>query len=211
MEAPALSEQFIDWWFSPWRYARANDVSPMQDRLHERLHSTLGRRDAYRHWCAEARVTPQLPSHPDWQWQWQAAALSDTDQLLQSAELFGGMLAARRQRHDELAQLSPQRRRWCLSVALTQPLADWTEGVLDGADGATVSVHERGLLELALRLDRGFPGMWSRLRLLLPPPLRATLQAKSAALSVAGGTAVLPLRDRDRRCWQMCVTRSHEM
>lgn len=197
MEASAPSEMFVDWWFAPWRYARKDD----RPALHDCVNSLLGRRDAYRHWCALTSVTPHMPSCPDWQWQ--AAASSDTDELLQAAELFGGLLAARRQRHDELAQLAPPQRRWCLSVASTQPLRDWAGDLPEGAH----SPRERGLLELALRLERGFPGMWSRLRLLLPAH-----QAEALAPLLGGAGASVcssqPLRERDRRCWLMCVSHS---
>ena len=186
---PALSDDFFQWWFSPWSYGGP--------ALPDACRGVLAGRDVYRHWCAAAGVRAQLPDQADWRWQ--DAACSDGERLQHAAELFGGMLAARRQRLDELAAMAPATRRWCLSVALTQPLADWSGELPESLR----NVRGRGLLELALRLEQAFPGMWSRLRLLLPEDLGRQLAPLLAARAMA-----LPLRDRDRRCWLMCVTRS---
>ncbi|WP_296555973.1 hypothetical protein [Pigmentiphaga sp.] len=190
MPSPSLSDDFVQWWFAPWLYggpARPGGRG-----------GELACRDAYRHWCAGVNVLAHMPAHADLQWQ--DAACRDGERLGHAAELFGGMLAARRQRQDELAGLPPARRQWCLSVALTQPLADWSGDLPEGLR----NVRGRGLLELALRLERAFPGMWSRLRLLLPQDLDEQL-APLVAAPAAG--ANVPLRDRDRRCWLMCMAR----
>lgn len=143
-QAPPLSESFAQWWFAPWTYGGP--------ALPAGCASVLAYRDVYRHWCAETGIRAQLPPEADLRWQ--DAACSNGARLLQAAELYGGLLAARRQRLAELAALAPARRRWCLSVALTQPLADWSGELPDALRNA----RGRGLAELALRLERVFPG-----------------------------------------------------
>lgn len=182
------SPAFIDWWFAPWR----NGGPALPDICM----SELARRDTYRHWCKQAAVVPQLPSHADWHWQ--AVAEMDGDILLLSAELFGGLLAARRQRHDELLELSPSRRRWCLAVALTQPLVDWSDAAMP-----VPSPRQRGLLEFSLRIERALPGLWSRLALLLPATVRPQLQPDVVV--------AYTLRERDRRCWLMCMAQAYQI
>jgi len=191
MPEPSLSDDFIQWWFAPWLYGGP--------ALPDACDGVLACRDVYRHWCAGANVLAHIPDQADLQWQ--DAMCLDGERLQHAAELFGGALAARRQRWEELAGLAPARRRWCLSVALTQPLSDWSDGLPDGLR----NVRERGLLELALRLERAFPGMWSRLRLLLPRDLDRQLAPLLVAQAKPGN--LLP-RDRDRRCWLMCLARS---
>jgi hypothetical protein len=173
---------FIDWWFAPWR----NGGPP----LPASCVGELARRDAYRHWCAQAGIAAQLPLQADWDWQ--GAAAVDGATLVQAAELFGGLLAARRQRLAELANLSPAQRRWCLAVALAQPLADWS-------DLPVATPRQRGLREFALRAELALPGLWARLALLLPEPVRLSLAP------VAG-----TLHARDRRCWLMCVAQARQ-
>lgn len=183
MELIGPSPAFIDWWFAPWR----NGGPPLPDACR----GGLARRDAYRDWCARAGVTAPLPAQADWRWQ--AAAEVDGAILPRAAELFGGLLAARRQRLQELAQLEPARRRWCLAVALTQPLVDW-----GAAPPGAPSPYRNGLRECALRLDSGLPGLWSRLALLLPCAERPQLTPATPGV----------LRERDLRCWLMCVTQA---
>lgn len=185
------SDAFLQWWFEPWRYGgRA---------LPAACDSVLGRRDIYRHWCEGSDVVAGLPAQPAWDWQ--AAMCHEAPRLLRAAELFAGLLAARSHRNDELARLDPEQRRWCLAVALTQPLADWCVAPPSGAIPDAGAFAWRGLAEMALRLERVFPGMWSRLRLLLPPDARAGV----AAAMAAGARSALTPRERDRRCWLMCL------
>lgn len=185
------SDAFLQWWFEPWRYGGG--------ALPAVCDSVLGRRAIYRQWCDGSDVIAGLPAHPVWDWQ--AALCYEAPQLMRAAELFAGLLAARSHRNDELARLDPELRRWCLAVALTQPLADWCVMPPSSAAADANTVAWRGLAELALRLERVFPGMWSRLRLLLPSDAR---QGVAAAMA-AGARAALTPRERDRRCWLMCL------
>ncbi|EJN02937.1 hypothetical protein [Herbaspirillum sp. YR522] len=181
LDAP--TDAFLDWWFVPWADLPASAPTD----------GMLAARDRYRHWCDQAGLAPHIAEQADWRWQ--PAAVRDADELMQAAELFGGLLAARARRQAELAALSPARRRWCLSVALTQPLASWM-----GELPEPMSLGRRGLLELGARLELAFPGMWPRLRLLLPA-------AEQQALSRFTKAPAAPprLHDRDRRCWLMCL------
>lgn len=170
---PAPSPAFIAWWFAPWRIGGP--------ALPASCGSELARRDAYRHWCTAAAVSPDLPAHADWRWQ--AAYDADAGVLQYAGALFGGLLAARHQRQEELAALAPPARHWCLAVALTQPLVDWS--------GAA---HERGMAEFALRAERAVPGLWPRLALSLPAADRPQLASTARTLS-----------ERDTRCALMCL------
>ncbi|MCA1325652.1 hypothetical protein [Herbaspirillum sp. alder98] len=190
-----MSDQFLDWWFSPWSYGAPAAAS---DAIGQIAGSTLGRRDTYRHWCAQHAVAAVLPASPDLRWQ--GALLRDAQQFALAASLYGGLFAARAQRTDELAALPAPHRRWCLSVALTQPLAGWT-GELPAP---LANARTRGALELALRLEQAFPGMWSRLRLLLPPAEHEQI-APQLRLPLP---ETARLRERERSCWQLCVARA---
>jgi hypothetical protein len=190
-----LPDAFLDWWFAPWTYAGAAATSLRP------AGSALGRRDAYRWWCAASGVAPALPT--DFDAGWQIAAVQDGRLLATTAKLFGGLLAARRQEREALAQLALDDRKWCMSVASLQPLAEYAQ--LDYAPDDTLEV--RGLTELSCRLEHAFPGMWSRLRLLLPPDTRDRLQA----LLEQEAQADEPYEaapQRALRCWQMCSRRA---
>jgi len=188
MDSPP-SADFLDWWFTPWSYAPGHGTPYCT--------GSLGQRDAYRHWCQQAGVRPALPATGDLRWQ---MTVRDADQFAGAAELFGGLFAARARQHDELASLSPARRRWCLSVALTQPLLGWTGDLPQ----PMASARARGLLELALRVEQALPGVWSRLRLLLPPD-EADQLAQRLAL---GAPEAARLRERERNCWQLCLAQA---
>lgn len=190
MAAAGPTPAFIDWWYAPWRNGGPALPAPCL--------GGLARRDAYRDWCRQAGVVATLPEDADWQWQ--AAAAVDAASLLAAAELFGGLLAARRQRQDELAALASGQRRWCLAVALTQPLADWSSSSSSSnssSGGGAPAPRRHGLVEFALRVERALPGMWSRLALLLPEHERPQVDPDAAGAHV--------LRERDRRCWFMCL------
>ena len=185
MAPGAPTAGFIDWWFAHWRGAGPawfDDVCRGQ----------LARRDAYRDWCRQAGLAPDLPRQADWRWQ-ETAALEPA-LLLRAGALFGGLLAARAQRQDQLAQLAPDARRWCLAVASTQPLAPWLPEATP-ADGPA----GRGVAELALRAEQAVPGLWPRLALALAPAERP------AGVAAAGEHR---LGERDRRCWMLCVHRA---
>jgi len=176
---------FIDWWFAPWRGGGP--------ALFDACQGELARRDAYRDWCCQAGLAPDLPRQADWRWQ--AAAALEPDLLLRAAALFGGLLAARAQHHAELAQLAPDARRWCLAVALTQPLAQWLPDTAQALAPA-----RRGLAEFALRAEQAVPGLWPRLALGLAPEL-------APGLAQSGRPAgAHRLSERDRRCWMLCVS-----
>ncbi|CAN7526864.1 hypothetical protein [Duganella sp. LjRoot269] len=181
-----LSGTFLDWWFAPWRLGGGDPVLAGVD-------APPARRDAYRAWCRQAGVPPDLPAagNPGWQ----AAALEDGAALRRCCALYGGLFAAREQDHAVLRSLPADDRRWCLSVAMTQPLQG-------GAVHAGGDAGQRGMLELACRLDAQFPGMWQRLRRLLhdvpatPSPPLSGAAASAAALS------------RAQRCWSLCLARA---
>lgn len=191
-----LSTAFLDWWFAPWRYATSIHASQDAD--------LIGRRDAYRLWCAGAGVRPALP--PAFDATWQAAALEDGGTLRSSAKLFGGLLAARQQQREALAQLAVDDRKWCMSIASVQPLAKFSAAPYVPNEVLEV----RGLAELSCRLEHTFPGMWSRLRLLLPRELDervATLLEQGRDAHDATEAA----SQRALRCWRLCRQRSGEM
>lgn len=188
-----LPDLFIDWWFMPWTYA-GRGGAPFGPDL-------LSRRDAYPLWCAQARVDAAIPDSFDPGWQ--VAMLRDPAILSRTAALFGGLIAAREQDQSTLARLAIPDRRWCMSVAVTQPLKS-CRGLNLGDDDALLQT--RGMIELARRLEQGFPGMWSRLRLLLAPALAQRVDALlPAALATAPPE---PSASRAQRCWQICAMRA---
>lgn len=191
-----LSDAFLDWWFAPWNYASSSHASQHAD--------LIGRRDAYRLWCAGAGVASALPLTFDATWQ--AAALEDGSVLASSAKLFGGLLAARQQQQEALAQLAVADRKWCMSIASVQPLPRTPAAPY--APGEALEV--RGLTELSCRLEAAFPGMWSRLRLLLPREfadrVTALLEQGNDAHDLADNAS-----PRALRCWRLCQRRADEM
>ncbi len=190
-----LPDAFIDWWFTPWSYATSipAHLPPAAD--------LLARRDQYGLWCAEAGVRTDFPV--DFDPGWQVAAVRAGPELRKAAELFGGLIAARAQDQSVLGRLLIADRRWCMSIAITQPLKACREVPFQPAD----PVEVRGLTELARRLEHGFPGIWPRLRLLLPEPqahrVDTLLPAALAETEPAAGSAV-----RAQRCWHMCRVRA---
>jgi hypothetical protein len=196
-----LPAAFLDWWFAPWGYAASASGHASHDA------DLVGRRDAYRLWCAGAGVRPALPA--DFDAGWQAAALDDGATLASSAKLFGGLLAARQQQRQALAQLAPADRKWCMSIASVQPLAQYAAGPY--APGEALEV--RGLTELSCRLEHRFPGMWSRLRLLLPRQLddRVTTLLERERDADDWHDGPDPSSQRALRCWRLCLQRALEM
>lgn len=190
-----LTEAFIDWWFAPWSYASRSPASlpPAAD--------LLAQRDQYGYWCAEAGVRPDVPGDADPGWQ--VAAISTAPELRKAAQLFGGIVAARAQDQQVLGGLPIADRRWCMGIALTQPLKGCGQIAFHPADPAEV----RGLAELARRLEHSFPGLWTRLRLLLPEPLAGRVDSllPDAPGAWANGAAS---EVRMQRCWQMCRARA---
>lgn len=188
-----LSDAFLEWWFSPWNYAlAARTVLPMAT-------DQLGRRDGYRLWCARAAVIAPFPERFDPGWH--VAMLDHGPELIATASLFAGLIAARERDQKVLAQLEIADRKWCMSVALTQPLKGCRRPF-----AADDSIAIRGLVELACHLEPGFPGLWSRLRLILPAALASrvdtVLHAALAVSEIAEGPAI-----RAQRCWLLCRRR----
>jgi hypothetical protein len=188
-----LPHSFIDWWFAPWEYAA--DEPAYRPLSADRV----AQRDGYRLWCRQAGVQPDLPDSFDPAWQ--SAALDDGIELTAAVRLFAGLIAAREHNDGALRQLSIADRKWCASIAATQPLR---------ACGTTIyaadeAIEIRGAVELAYRLRNGFPGMWSRLRLTLAPPLATRIDALLEAASArhAGGGD-----PRSLRCWNLCRQRA---
>lgn len=191
---PMLPSSFFDWWFAPWTYAVNSELKlPLaQDRF--------AQRDGYRLWCKRADVEPDFPRH--FHAAWNIVATSDGAQLLATARLFAGLIAARE--HDQilLALLPSADRKWCLSIAATQPLQRCPSTQYDPDDSAEL----RGLVELGRRLESGFPGLWSRLRLLLPGPLYGQIDALLEQAVIAPREADAALA-RAHRCWRACRSR----
>ncbi|AIY39653.1 hypothetical protein LT85_0493 [Collimonas arenae] len=193
-----FAQSMIDWWFMPWSYALQPGAAwpPMAEQL--------GSRDRYRLWCRAADVVADFPAQCDSGWG--VASISDGAQLLAAARLFAGLLAARE--HDNanaraaLLSLSPAERKWCLSVAATQPLRRFADDI--AVDAGAIGL--RGLLELALYLHDGFPGMWSRLRLTLPSAQAAQVDTLLKTMS-EGSVAPAVQIVRAQRCWRMCLLR----
>jgi hypothetical protein len=186
-----LPDSFLDWWFAPWACTGATSVAlPAQTDL-------LGQRDGYRLWCDKAGVVTAFPAAFDAGWQ--VAMAQDSEELMATARLFAGLFAARTHDHPALAQLPIADRKWCMSIAPTQPLTACKDLPFDDDDGLEV----RGLIELARRLEVDFPGFWSRLRLLLPADTGDRVESLlQLALQSNEGRGNSPMRAQ--RCWSMC-------
>lgn len=193
-----LSDAFIDWWFTPWSYAATASAHllPADD--------LLAQRDQYGFWCAQAGVRTDFPG--DFDPGWQVAAIHVGPELRKAAELFGGLIAARSQDQSVLSQLPISDRKWCMSIATTQPLKGCREVQFQPGD----PVEVRGLIELARRLEHGFPGLWTRLRLLLPEPLANRVETLLPAALAEWGSAAGP-EVRAQRCWKICHTRAAQL
>jgi hypothetical protein len=188
-----LPDFFFDWWFAPWGYAvNAPEQLPLAADL-------LGQRDGYRLWCEQAGVTVDLPEAFDAGWQVVPGA-NDLN-LTATARLFAGLLVAREHNQLVLAELPFADRKWCVSVAATQPL----RSCQDVAYAADDSIEVRGMFELARRLEQGFPGLWSRLRLILAPAFAARIDSLLQAASTAESAGASM---RAQRCWALCRARA---
>src|SRR5450830_1205496 len=190
--AAPLAPTFLDWWFAPWNYLDGHALA-LADGM-------LAQRDGYRSWCARAGLAAEFPSRFDAAWH--IAALQRSQELRRCAALFGGLFAARTHSQASLAQLPREQQRWCMSVAMAQPLA--SAGVVLGPDAGA---EEQGLAELALRLERRFPGMWSRLALLLPTHLALALGQSVRQVLAAGAVESDAANLRAQRCWKICLER----
>lgn len=182
-----LPDPFIDWWFAPWELDATSALR--SDRL--------AQRDAYGLWCAQHTLDACLP--PQFDVGWAGAACSDADELRATARLFAGLMAARA--HDQvlLASLSLPERKWCVSVAATQPL----QFAVRPAFSSGHTLELLGLSELAWRLQQGFPGLWPRLRLLLEPAMATQLDSMLTDADNVANVSTL----RAQRCWQVCRQR----
>lgn len=189
-----LSQQALDWWFSPWTYAAGGaGFLPLAAE-------GLGQRDGYRLWCGKANVAAELPSACDPGWE--AAFITSGDELMATARLFRGLMLAREQNLDKLAGLPIADRKWCCSIASTQPLRPVRH---DGA-GRPESIDVEGLVDIAVRLEHGFPGAWPRLRLTLPETVASGVDALMP--HVHEDRAALDTSTvRAQRCWRLCRAR----
>lgn len=190
-----LSQQAIDWWFSPWSYAlNAAGLLPHTT-------DTLGQRDGYRMWCDNAGVAADLPRAGDPRWE--AAFTTSGEELIYTARLFRGLMLAREHNYEKLAALSFSDRKWCCSLASTQPLRSaWQDGI-----DSQESIDTEGLLDIALRLQHGFPGSWSRLRLTLSPDIAETVEALMQDIHEDGASLDASIV-RAQRCWRICRARA---
>lgn len=190
-----LSQLFLEWWFDPWRYAAVRNRSMLD------AEDYFGRRDAYRLWCLDAGVAQGLPPKFDAGWCVMACRTSAT--VLGAARLFGGLVAARDRNLDSLCFFRPAERKWCLSIAATQPLQSLSGLLVQSVGGAQLC----GLLELSIYLERGFPGLWSRVRLALPDALAQEMGTHlDTCRADRSGNAQSD--SRPQRCWRMCLARA---
>lgn len=183
MSAQPLSEDFLNWWFAPWNLGGETPAFA-------RGASALARRHGYRSWCHAAGLPADLP--PAWDSGWQLVAVSDGALLRRAGRLYAAMLAARRSKPALLTALPLAERRWCMAVALTQPLQPLTE------PAPATSLEAWGMAELAGALEAGFAGLWPRLRIVLG----GDLPEMGAPPAPATGAA------RSQRCWRMCLERA---
>lgn len=190
-----FSDAFYEWWFAPWKYARPGAQSLP-------LHANeLARRDGYQAWCQLNEVASDLSADCDREWE--IARTADGDELLATARLFGGLFAARENDTQLLVALPFADRKWCMSVAALQPLS-WLHDV-SASHAESIEMH--GLRELAVHLEHGFPGLWSRLRLLLPAELADKLVGHAPG-KWRRGKAAGSAAPRLQRCWRMCRDRA---
>ncbi len=188
-----LTNTFLDWWFSPWSYSRTG-LSDLEAR------SLLSRRDGYRLWCAQLDVPADLPRQLDPAWE--VVAFSDTNALITAARLFAGLVAIHRRGDPVIDSLSFSDRKWCLGIASIQPLRSRQQFLFQSEMSAEVS----GLTTLAWYLRRDFPGMWNRLRLLLPPALSAEVNYHLQIPMTEEHRG--PPVTRIQRCWRLCRERA---
>ncbi|OGB25906.1 MAG: hypothetical protein A3I66_12050 [Burkholderiales bacterium RIFCSPLOWO2_02_FULL_57_36] len=193
-----LPPTFLDWWFAPW--AHASGRTPCLPSAIDQL----GRRDGYRLWCAEAGIDPDIPLHFDPAWH--IAATADGTEFIATARLFAGLLAARDHDQAVLGALPFADRKWCVSIAATQPLQRCSHVRYDGGE----SIEVRGMVELARRLEHGFPGLWGRLRLTLPIALADKVD-RLRHEAVAMELKLDACATRAQRCWQHCRNRAESM
>ena len=193
-----LPSSMFDWWFAPWLYAVDTDLRlPLaQDRF--------AQRDGYRLWCAKAGIEPDFPVH--FHAAWSIAITSNIVELMATARLFAGLMAAREHDQLSLGMLSLDDRKWCHSVAATQPLLSCPHATYDLDDGIEV----RGLVELARRLQRGFPGLWSRLQLMLSRDLAARVASQLEHVNIVPAVPDAALL-RAQRCWRLCQARVNSL
>lgn len=193
MNSMALPEWFLDWWFAPWEYADGTKRLAYAD-------DALALRDGYRLWCDQTGLAADLPAAFDADWH--IACTTNGDELRRTARLFAGLFAARVHEQEVLSRLSIADRKWCAGIASVQPVKAAGPFRTDAQDGIEVG----GLAQLAARIETSFPGLWSRLRLMVPESdagkVDALLQSAAAAPEHQAATA------RVRRCWQMCRQRA---
>lgn len=194
-----LSSAFFDWWFAPWAYAMAGPAGMPAATDRMRL------RDGYRLWCAAADIPADLPE--DFDPEWQSAGVLSEKELRAAARLFAGLIAAREHQQKMLGALPSAERKWCASVASTQPLRGIAMAVPEKEAGVRAGVEARGIAELAIRVDSDFRGMWPRLRLMLSASLASEVQDILAATGPAPRqTPAATLRAQ--RCWALCRQRA---
>ncbi|GAA4031362.1 hypothetical protein [Actimicrobium antarcticum] len=189
-----VTDAFIDWWFAPWNHA-GEDAPPIPGD------DAVGKRDAYRNWCAEAHVASDFPLQFDPAWS--IVAGIEQAQLQHTASLFMGLIAARQPDQSVLRSLPFDDQKWCLSIAATQPLQPFSVNHPQSQD----DVHTRGLAELAIRLEQGFPGLWSRLQLGLPLAIRSAVAIRMQNCW-ADQNQIARSSIRSQRCWRWCRQRS---
>jgi hypothetical protein len=193
-----LPDSFLDWWHTPWRAAIDAPAVYGQD--------ALGHADGYALWCNDAGIELSLPQQFDPGWS--MLANQDNQELLVSARLFGGIVAARAHAIRMSAQLSMHERKWCAGIASTQPLEMAVDvGYVAGDDIALL-----GLVELARRLQHDFRGLWPRLALQLENGLRS--RAEQILYGLPRGKPLPGMRPaaliRAQRCWQICQRQARQ-
>ncbi len=191
-----LSETFIDWWFSPWTLGADTTSDTGENGL-------IAQRDRYRTWCASAEVPGDLPRHFDPSWS--TLAMMDGPTMQYAASLFMGLITARQSDQEALRALPLSDQKWCRAIAATQPLHAYVVAHPESTDTLDIC----GLAEIAIRLDQGFPGLWSRLQLHLSEQSRVSIKLRKQS-NWATPEDILRSSTRSQRCWRLCQQRSEE-
>jgi hypothetical protein len=189
-----LPDSFFEWWFTPWAYAvNASAQMPAPP-------DWLGQRDGYRIWCKQAGVPADLPAHLDPGWH--VVTGDGPPEMMATARLFAGLIAAREHNQSVLGELAFADRKWCVSIAATQPLRGWQEAPYAADD----PIEVRGMFEMARRVEQRFNGLWSRLRLIVPPAIASRVDSLLEVAGVGAENADASAA-RAQRCWTMCRAR----
>jgi hypothetical protein len=164
---------------------------------------TLAKRDGYRLWCQGANVEPDLPARFDAGWCFTESFSSAS--LVGSIQLFSGLMAARAKDFRKLEHFDTFSRKWCLSVAATQPsIPSFDYGAFTRSSDLLLLL---AYSELQTHLESQFLGVWSRLRLLLADVDITKLSNFHSTHNADNAAQTMFSSSRAQRCWRMCLNR----